>query len=68
MDLNHERAVDEVDGKNLAEEYNIPFYESSAKDRKSVEKCMKRIITDIINDLKNKGNNDKNIIKLINLE
>ncbi len=70
IDLNREVTTEE--GKKLAEIYNIPFFETSAKDNIGLRECFIKLISDILIDfhqseegikldIKNKsGNNDNN--------
>lgn len=51
IDLKDERQVDESEGRNFAATLGIPFFEASAKDLQSVEKFMKKIIGDVVNNL-----------------
>ena len=42
-----ERAVDESEGKALADGYNIPFMETSAKEGTYIQECFQTIAKDI---------------------
>ncbi len=45
------RKVTTEEGKKLAEKYNIPFFEASAKDDSGIKEFMTKIITDVLNNL-----------------
>ncbi len=46
------RDVTKDEGKKLAENYKIPFFETSAKTDEGVNECIRRLISDIILDFK----------------
>lgn len=46
------RDVTKDEGKKLADTYNIPFFETSAKNDEGIDDCMRKIIRDIILDFK----------------
>ena len=68
IDLKEEREISEDDGKRIAKDYNINYYETSAKENIGINELMKDLIKDILNSrLKNEketNNNDKNEIKI----
>ena len=45
------RQVTTEEGKKLAEMYNIPFYEASAKDNIGIDDFMKKIINEVVDNL-----------------
>ena len=45
------RQVTTEEGKKLAEMYNIPFYETSAKDNIAIDDFMKKIINEVVDNL-----------------
>ena len=45
------RQVTTEEGKKLAEMYNIPFYEASAKDNIGIDDFMKKIINEVVENL-----------------
>lgn len=71
-DLKKERIVSKEEGKKMAKQYNLQFFETSAKDGTNVEKCFLEIAQQIIekksqrkmsisnNKLLKKQKNDKN--------
>lgn len=46
-DLDGERAVEERQGKDLADEYNIPFIETSAKDGSNVNQAFALLVESV---------------------
>ena len=70
IDLKEEREISEDDGKKIAKEYNMNYYETSAKENIGINELMKDLIKDILNSrlkIKNEketNNNDKNEIKI----
>ncbi len=46
------RDVTKDEGKKLAQSYNIPFFETSAKTDEGINECIRKLITDIISDFK----------------
>ena len=44
-----EREVSTEEGQKLAESFNLPFFESSAKENKGITEFMHKIITDVLN-------------------
>ena len=59
-DLEHNRKVSFNEGKDLANEYNIPFYETSAKDVINVEELFVDATRNFINQNIGVGNIDFN--------
>ena len=71
-DLKKERIVSKEEGKKMAKQYNLQFFETSAKDGTNVEKCFLEIAQQIIekksqrkmsisnNKILKKQKNDKN--------
>ena len=67
-----EREVSKEEGEKIAESFEIPFFETSAKEDDVIKDIMKKIITDILNNkdlskkgeklsmYKNNNNNDNN--------
>ena len=47
MDLNISRCVDAKQGKGLADNYNIPFIETSAKTRQGVDDAFYTLVREI---------------------
>ena len=43
-----EREVSTEEGQKLAESFNLPFFESSAKENKGITEFMQKIITDVL--------------------
>jgi len=65
IDLKGERKISEEEGKKIAKEYNLDYFETSAKDNIGINEAMIKIINDILNDrLKEKDENINNKIKL----
>ena len=63
-DLNKERKVNINEGKELANKYNFPFYETSSKNGNNIEKGFNNIIMNIIGDIqtvKNRRNNSSTL-------
>ena len=56
-DLN--RDVQKEEGQKLAEHFNIPFFEVSAKDNTNVNEFMNRIIEDVYTNLSHTKNGVK---------
>jgi len=50
IDLTREVTKDE--GKKLAENYKIPFFETSAKTDEGINECFRKLISDIIHEFK----------------
>ncbi len=59
VDLSDLREVSSEDGRLLAELYNIPFYETSAKDNTSVEEAFENLITCIAEQFKPEESKDE---------
>ena len=59
-DLANERKVTIEDGENKARNYNIKFFESSAKDGTNVNELFFYLANEIYQDNKLKGNNNSN--------
>ena len=59
-DLNNNRKVTFDEGKSLADDYNIPFYETSAKDAINVDELFINATKDFINQQIGIGNIDLN--------
>ena len=55
-DLDDRRRVTNEEGKKKAEEYGIPFYETSCKDGNNINEVILRITEEILNK---KGNNNR---------
>lgn len=51
-----DRIIDTLEGKNLAKEYNMDFYETSALNGENIEKVFREFSIIILNSLKNKEN------------
>lgn len=51
-DLESERQVSTAEGKNLAKNWNVPFFETSAKLRKCVDECFHQLVREIREDRK----------------
>lgn len=56
-DMVAERKVTEAEGKKLAEEYKIPFMETSAKDNINVQEAFLHITKDVVETLPKEGGN-----------
>ncbi|KAK9059578.1 hypothetical protein SSX86_020282 [Deinandra increscens subsp. villosa] len=54
-DLNHLRAVDEQDGRSLAEKEGLSFLETSALEAHNVEKAFQTILTEIYHIISKKA-------------
>ena len=64
-DLEGKRAVSYEEGKNFAEENDLLFFETSAKDNIGINEAMRDIIKDILNERsKEKNENINNKIEL----
>lgn len=50
IDLTRDVVKDE--GKKLADNYKIPFFETSAKTDEGINECFRKLIGDIVNDFK----------------
>ena len=68
IDLIKERLISEEDGKKIAEEYNLSYFETSAKDNIGINEAMKEIINDILNDRLKEKNENENINDKLHLE
>lgn len=66
IDLKEKRIISEEEGKKIAEEYNLNYFETSAKDNIGINEAMRDIIKDILNDRSKEKN--ENINKKIELE
>ena len=67
IDLKEEREISEDDGKRIAKDYNINYYETSAKENIGINELMKDLIKDILNSrlkIKNEKENDNNNDKI----
>lgn len=62
------RQVTTKEGQELADKYNLPFFEASAKDNIGIDECMNKIINDVVKEVfdsekkgvgLNNGENDK---------
>ncbi len=63
-DLANERKVTIEDGENKARNYNIKFFESSAKDGTNVNELFFYLANEIYQDEKTKEKDNKNSVKL----
>ena len=65
IDLKEKRIISEEEGKKIAEEYNLNYFETSAKDNIGINEAMRDIIKDILNERsKQKNENINNKIEL----
>ena len=65
IDLKEKRIISEEEGKKIAEEYNLNYFETSAKDNIGINEAMRDIIKDILNERsKEKNENINNKIEL----
>jgi small GTP-binding protein len=64
-DMNN-REVSIVDGLKMAEKYNIPFLETSAKENININKSFEIIVTQLIKNNINNNDNDNKIITINN--
>ena len=60
IDLKEEREISEDDGKKIAKEYNMNYYETSAKENIGINELMKDVIKDILNGKSKEENTNKN--------
>ena len=58
-DLENKREVSKNEGENFSKEYNISFYETSAKDGINVDEVFKELARDIVKDIKKNGPKNK---------
>jgi GTPase KRas protein len=58
-DLESERQVSEADGKNLAAEFDVPFFEGSAKIPKNVHESFYALVKEVIKDKEYQEKNKK---------
>ncbi|GMH54885.1 hypothetical protein TrRE_jg7754 [Triparma retinervis] len=60
-----ERVISEDQGRNLAEQYGIPYFETSAKSNFNVEESFMQVTRDVLKDMvKEKGEGEKEGLKL----
>eukprot|EP01089_Gocevia_fonbrunei_P022140 TRINITY_DN882_c0_g1_i4.p1 TRINITY_DN882_c0_g1~~TRINITY_DN882_c0_g1_i4.p1 ORF type:complete len:208 (-),score=46.28 TRINITY_DN882_c0_g1_i4:122-745(-) len=57
-DLTTKRVVDQVTGKEFADQFNLPFLEASAKDGTHVTEAFMQLVKDIFNKTVDKSNPD----------
>ena len=62
-DKNSKREVSKEEGKQLADEFNMNFFETSAKDDINVKEAFENLIKEIINNKKNLNSENKELIK-----
>ena len=53
IDLYDERTVSKEEGEKLAAFYNLPFFETSAKENIGVDEAYDKLISDVIEEIKN---------------
>ena len=46
-DLEHERVVPKSEGQALAQQFNCPFFETSAKDHVNVDECFRELVREV---------------------
>ena len=63
-DLNEQREISYDEGKNLADDQKIPFFETSAKDNVGINDAIRTITEDIINENKKEKIKEKDQINL----
>ena len=56
-DLENKRVIQTEDGENMAEQFDVKFYETSCENGKNVEKCFTDLALEIAKELKEKENN-----------
>ncbi|GMI35504.1 hypothetical protein TrCOL_g10326 [Triparma columacea] len=60
-----ERVISEEQGRGLAEQYGIPYFETSAKNNFNVEESFMQVTRDVLKDMvKEKGEGEKEGLKL----
>lgn len=60
-DLEQLRVIKQEDGQNLAKEYDIPFFETSAKDNVNIDKIFEYMAEEMYNKRKNRKKEENNI-------
>ena len=60
IDLKQERQISEEEGKKMAQDYNLNYYETSAKENIGINELMKDVIKDILNGKSKEENTNKN--------
>ena len=60
IDMEEERKVKTEEGKKLADEFGLPFYETSAKNDININETFEDLVEGINTNVKNEGNEKKN--------
>ena len=55
-DLEEERQISEENGRNISEQYNLKFYETSCRTGKNIEKCFQDMGNELYNTIEEKKN------------
>ena len=55
-DLEEERQISEENGRNISEQYNLKFYETSCRTGKNIEKCFQDMGNELYNIIEEKKN------------
>ena len=45
--MEHERVVPKSEGQALAQQFNCPFFETSAKDHVNVDECFRELVREV---------------------
>jgi Ras-related protein Rab-1A len=58
IDLVDQRKIDEETGKKKAEEFNMAYYETSAKLGKNINSCMEFLMSEVWKNLQDSSSSD----------